>query len=338
LCDDANITFTVTAVNDAPVANDDDAGIVDGIKGEKGFLNVFSNDTFNGLPINPSDMILTANPNLNFKFNSDGTIDALANIPGGSYTLTYTICEKANPSNCSTATVTVFVASPSIALVKIAKFNDENGDGYAQAGETITYSFEVTNTGNVPLINITITDPLPGVTMLGTPLSLGVAESNTTHFTGNYIILQSDINKGTVSNQATVFGTSPNGTIVEDKSDDINLVNDNPTVLTVSGCLIKVFNAVEPDGSGDNNRFYIRGLECYPDNTVEIYNRWGVLVFERAHYNNNEDTAFKGISEGRVTVDKSQELPVGTYFYILKYRDSNSSAFEKSGYLYLNRK
>jgi uncharacterized repeat protein (TIGR01451 family) len=265
-------------------------------------------------------------------------LNTLTNIPGGTYTLTYTICEKANPSNCSSATIIVFVARPSIALVKTAKLNDENGDGYAQSGETITYSFKITNTGNTPLTAITISDPLPGITMIGDPLTLNEGESDSVTFTGNYIILQSDINRGSVSNQATVFGTSPNGTIVEDKSDDINLVNDNPTVLTVSGCLIKVFNAVEPDGSGDNNRFYIRGLECYPDNTVEIYNRWGVLVFERAHYNNNEDTAFKGVSEGRVTVDKSQELPVGTYFYILKYRDSNSSAFEKSGYLYLNRK
>jgi gliding motility-associated-like protein len=125
--------------------------------------------------------------------------------------------------------------------------------------------------------------------------------------------------------------------VVEDKSDEMNLVNDNPTVLSVSGCAIQVFNAVSPDGSGQNDRFYIRGLECYPDNSIEIFNRWGVLVFEREHYN-NEDSAFRGTSEGRVTVEKSSELPVGTYFYILKYRDSNNNSFEKSGYLYLNRK
>jgi len=101
--------------------------------------------------------------------------------------------------------------------------------------------------------------------------------------------------------------------------------------------VIKVFNAVSPDESGENNRLYIQGLECYPDNSVEVYNRWGVLVFEREHYN-NEDRAFRGTSEGRVTVDKSQELPVGTYFYILKYKDTSSTTIEKSGYLYLNRK
>ncbi|WP_146126668.1 hypothetical protein [Nonlabens agnitus] len=29
-------------------------------------------------------------------------------------------------------------------------FNDENGDGFAQLGETISYSFEVTNSGLRP--------------------------------------------------------------------------------------------------------------------------------------------------------------------------------------------
>jgi hypothetical protein len=61
------------------------------------------------------------------------------------------------------------------------------------------------------------------------------------------------------------------------------------------------------------------------------------LVFERENYN-NDDKAFRGISEGRVTLEKSSELPVGTYFYMLKYKDSNNNTLEKSGYLYLNRK
>jgi hypothetical protein len=77
-------------------------------------------------------------------------------------------------------------------------------------------------------------------------------------------------------------------------------------------------------------------LECYPDNSVEIYNRWGALVFERTAYN-NDDRAFRGVSEGRVTVNQSEELPVGTYYYIFKYKDTDSNAHEKAGYLYINR-
>ncbi|WP_207802036.1 gliding motility-associated C-terminal domain-containing protein [Flavobacterium aquariorum] len=319
------------------VANNDDAGTIDGLKASNGIFNAIANDTFNGLPINLSDVIVTFTPSPNFTMGTNGLLNTLSNIPGGTYTLTYSICEKANQSNCSTATVTVFVSSPSIALVKTAHFNDENADGYSQVGETITYNFEITNTGNVPLTNVTISDPLPGVVMTGSTLTLAIGETNATHFQGVYVIKQTDINKGSISNQATVFGTSPNNRVVEDKSDNINIVNDNPTVLTVSGCAIKVYNAVTPDGSDKYDKLYIQGIECYKDNSIEIFNRWGVLVFEREHYN-NDDVVFRGTSEGRVTVEKSQELPAGTYFYILKYKDSESNAFEKSGYLYLNRK
>jgi uncharacterized repeat protein (TIGR01451 family)/gliding motility-associated-like protein len=318
-------------------AKDDDAGTIDGSKALSGIFNAIANDTFNGLPINLSDVDLTFAPRANFTMGATGLLNTLANIPGGTYTLTYSICEKANLSNCSTATITVFVSSPSIALVKKAHFNDENGDGYAQAGETITYNFEVSNTGNVPLTNINITDPLPGVAVTGLPLTLAAGETNTTHFQGVYVIKQTDIIAGSVSNQATVYGTSPNGRIVEDKSDNEDTDKDNPTVLGVSGCEIKVYNAVTPDGSDKYDKLYIQGMECYPENSIQIFNRWGVLVFEREHYN-NDDVVFRGVSEGRVTVEKSQELPVGTYFYILKYKDGQSNAFEKSGYLYLNRK
>ncbi|MBW4359538.1 HYR domain-containing protein, partial [Flavobacterium taihuense] len=319
------------------VANSDNVGAIDGSKALNGIFNVIANDTFNGLPIHLSDVVLSFTPDPNFTIGTNGLLNTIADIPGGNYTLTYSICEKANPSNCSTALVTVFVEKPSIALVKTAHFNDENGDGYAKAGETITYSFEITNTGNVPLTNVIINDPLLGVIMSGNPLIMEVDEINTTNFKGRYVIKQSDINTGSISNQATVYGTSPNGQIVEDKSDELNILDDNPTVLSVSGCAIKVFNSLTPDGGDKYDRLFIQGLECYPDNSVEIFNRWGVLVFEREHYN-NDDRAFKGVSEGRVTVEKSQELPVGTYFYILKYKDSESNALEKSGYLYLNRK
>lgn len=214
---------------------------------------------------------------------------------------------------------------------------DDNGDGYAQAGETISYSFTVTNTGNVPLTDVTVTDTdLAGLILTGSPISLGVGASNSTAYSATYAITQADINLGHVDNQAMVTGTSPLNTIVTDLSDDTSNLDDKPTILPISGCVIEVFNAVSPNGDGDNDVFYIRGLECYPDNSVEIYNRWGVLVFERTAYN-NDDRAFRGVSEGRVTVNQSEELPVGTYYYIFKYKDNESNGHEKAGYLYINR-
>ncbi|MDD5151411.1 MAG: gliding motility-associated C-terminal domain-containing protein, partial [Flavobacterium sp.] len=235
-------------------------------------------------------------------------------------------------STCPTCTITPLTQTPSIALIKTGVFDDNNGDDSAQAGETITYSFVVTNTGNVPLTNVTITDPLSGVVLSGGPISLAVGASDSTTFTAVYHITQADINLGTVTNQATAYGTSPLGTIVQDLSSD---GNDLATVLGVDGCKIEVFNAVTPNDDGANDTFYIQGLECYPKNTVEIYNRWGVLVYSADGYN-NKTVVFKGISEGRTTVKQSEGLPSGTYYYILKYVDFSGAGHDKAGYLHLN--
>ena len=80
----------------------------------------------------------------------------------------------------------------------------------------------------------------------------------------------------------------------------------------------------------------IGGIECYPDNNVEIYNRWGVLVFETKGYDNST-RVFRGFSEGRTTIKQNDGLPTGTYFYILQYKKQDGSTAKKDGYLYINR-
>jgi uncharacterized repeat protein (TIGR01451 family)/gliding motility-associated-like protein len=343
-CSQAIVSVNVLNVLDpAPpaspkiIATNDIATNVDGINGELEFINILDNDLLNGVTINPVNIVISNTPQSPyFEFNSDGTVNVKPNTPGGNYVLTYQVCEKANSSNCVTATLNVFVEVPAIAIVKTGVFNDENANGFANAGETVTYKFKVSNTGNVPLSGIMVSDPLTGIVLLGQAINLNVNESDENNFTAQYKITQNDINKGSVSNQASVQGHSAKGVVVDDKSDDVNNAGDNPTVVSLDGCQIKVLNGFSPNGDGKNARFYIQGLECYPDNTVEIYNRWGVLVFDIDHYN-NEDRAFVGISAGRATVKQTDGLPVGTYFYILKYKDSASKQHELSGYLYMNK-
>jgi gliding motility-associated-like protein len=99
-----------------------------------------------------------------------------------------------------------------------------------------------------------------------------------------------------------------------------------------------IHNAFTPNGDGTNESFNIENIdqECRPTNKVEIYNRWGVLVYETKNYDNNT-RKFEGISEGRVTVDKNAELPSGTYFYIIQWTTSDGNTINKNGYLYLTR-
>ncbi|WP_193844447.1 Ig-like domain-containing protein [Flavobacterium hungaricum] len=317
--------------------NDDDIARADGINGSLEVINVLDNDKLNGVPVHPEDVILTGN---NFpagiSLNTDGTIDVAPGTKGGSHTLTYQICEKANSNNCSTATVEIFVEVPAISLIMKVTSDDNNRNGAVEAGETLTYTFTVTNTGNVDLQNITISDLLPGVILHGGPINLAVGATDSTTFTATYTLTQADINAGMVSSQSTVTAISQSGITVDDKSDSENAGGDNPTVIEFNGCDIKIFNAISLNGDNMNERFYIRGIECYPDNTVQIFNRWGVLVFEREHYNNN-DVVFKGYSEGRTTVKESNGLPEGTYYYILRYKDNQSKPRQEAGYLYLTK-
>ena len=102
---------------------------------------------------------------------------------------------------------------------------------------------------------------------------------------------------------------------------------------------IIVHNAFSPNNDGINEVFIIENIDdirCYPTNSLEIYNRWGVLIYENQGYDNNTK-AFRGISEGRLTVNQSQELPTGTYFYILQYTTSEGRIIKESKYLYISR-
>ena len=98
-----------------------------------------------------------------------------------------------------------------------------------------------------------------------------------------------------------------------------------------------IFNAITPGDDGMNDLFKIECAELFPNNTVTIFNRWGVKVFERDGYN-NDDVAFKGVSEGRVTLKPYEELPTGTYFYIIRFNgETNPGKNEYTGFLYINK-
>ncbi len=114
-----------------------------------------------------------------------------------------------------------------------------------------------------------------------------------------------------------------------------SFIPDNYTVLTfgtsdtlVDGDL-QIFTAVSPNGDGFNDTFIIQGIEQFPNNELSIFNRWGVEIYNKKGY----DNSWGGISEGRITISKDQELPVGTYYYVLKIEGQK----DRAGYLYINR-
>jgi gliding motility-associated-like protein len=103
----------------------------------------------------------------------------------------------------------------------------------------------------------------------------------------------------------------------------------------VLSCGIKIYNALTPNGDGKNDVFYLEGIECYPNNKVEIFNRYGAKVFETSSYD-NVTRVFKGASDSSLNVSSGM-LPQGTYFYVISYDNivDNLKNVQKTGYLYI---
>ncbi len=92
---------------------------------------------------------------------------------------------------------------------------------------------------------------------------------------------------------------------------------------------LQIFSAVSPNGDNFNDTFIIQGIAQFPDNELSIFNRWGVQVYNKKGY----DNSWAGISDGRATIAKGEELPAGTYYYVLKINGQK----DRAGYLYINR-
>ncbi|MCF6262897.1 MAG: hypothetical protein L3J24_04845 [Xanthomonadales bacterium] len=147
------------------------------------------------------------------------------------------------PSNQDTETVTAST-NPAIDLLKVGTLNDEAPVGL-NAGDTISYAFTVTNTGNVTLTGITLTDAIPGVTISGgTIATLAPGAIDSTTFTGTYTLTQADINAGTFTNTATVTGTPPNDPPVTDDDPDTQPLGGNPVLTLVKSASPATYNSV----------------------------------------------------------------------------------------------
>jgi uncharacterized repeat protein (TIGR01451 family) len=110
--------------------------------------------------------------------------------------------------------------TPVIDIIKTGAL-DDGGDGVANEGDVINYVFTVTNTGNVTLSNIVVSDPLAGMspivcTISGDATIATLVPGGSETCTSNYAITQADIDAGNRPNLATAAGEDPGGNPVSD--------------------------------------------------------------------------------------------------------------------------
>jgi len=178
--------------------------------------------------------------------------------------------------------------------------------------------------------------------MQGGPITeLLPQETDDTTFTAIYNITQEDLDNGEVTNQAIFTGENIEGNeIIAANSDDPSTDDENDSTIvtlpSVAGIFFEIFNGLTPNGDGFNDYFKIDGIDQFPNNNVQIFNRWGILIFEANGYNESSNI-FTGESNARANIGGDRNVPTGTYFYVITFSDENPGKNNYSGYLYINR-
>jgi gliding motility-associated-like protein len=110
------------------------------------------------------------------------------------------------------------------------------------------------------------------------------------------------------TNDAVLYNLGQGLYVVQvDDQNNCGLAGDSVTLISdVNNCLI-IPTAISPNDDGKNDVWEIRGMEYYPDAIIDIYNRWGDLIFRSDRGYNKK---FDGMYRGR-------HLPVDSYHFII---------------------
>ncbi|WP_396145767.1 T9SS type A sorting domain-containing protein [Flavobacterium sp.] len=165
-CDTAIVTITVVAPQ--LVANSDSATTMFGVASTP-ISNVRANDTFNGAVATSSNTTLSfvSSTNTGITLNaSTGAVNVAANVPVGTYTLTYKICAVASPATCVNGIVTITVVAPQLVA---------NSD-------SATTMFGVAST---PISNVRANDTFNGAVATSSNTTLSFVSSTNTGITLN---------------------------------------------------------------------------------------------------------------------------------------------------------
>ena len=131
--------------------------------------------------------------------------------------------------------MTIAAPTPNATLTKTA-----SDDTDLTEGQVVTYSYLVTNTGDVTLNAVSISDVHSGTGTLSaiTPASVDLAPNGVQIFTATYTVTQDDIDAGTdITNTATLNATPARGTytpVTDDETVTVEAPAPAATLETVS--------------------------------------------------------------------------------------------------------
>jgi gliding motility-associated-like protein len=160
---------------------------------------------------------------------------------------------------------------------------------------------------------------VPNVTTGSAPLnvnfsnqSVGAATYSWSFGDGNSSITTNPSNSYNLSGTYTVVLVATNG----------SCSNSDTLIIKVLESLGSIPEVFTPNGDGKNDFFIIDGLDSYPNNTFQVFNRWGNPVYTAAPYKNdwNGSANVSGATG-------SGKLPTGTYYFLLELGDKDNTIF-----------
>ena len=269
--------------------------------------------------------------------NSDTnvTIAGISNLPDGTYSLTYLL----SGANSGTATISVTFTNggttftiPGVSLVN--------------NGQTTVQIIDLTSTSNTCGLNSVtallgnfnvVSDPAPvlidrGELFCGTTIPAPTIADLSANIVGTPTVIWYDALTGGTAYSASdllINGTTYYAAVISATGcESVRL----PVTVDLTICDIIIPDGFSPNNDGINDTFEIPNLAIlYPNFKLEIYNRYGSLIYTGNRNTPNWDGT---ATAGGVTLGNNL-LPTGVYFYILYFNDGARK--DVQGRVYLNR-
>ncbi len=193
----------------------------------------------------------------------------------------------------------------------------------AQVGQSVIFTITVRNLIGTRVLDIVIGEEIPsGFNLTSANASVGtydivtdlweipelVGDEEATLTVTVTVLESEDDENGVYENVVLILDSFPN---------DGNATNNEASVLiqvdkrTVNECGF-LFNQFSPNEDGTNDTLTINCIQDYPNNSLEIFDRYGNSVYQANRY----DNSWRGTG-------KNGDLPKGTYFYILDLGDDS---------------
>ncbi len=243
------------------------------------------------------------------------TVRDTARQANGSFNVMYQIVVK----NYGTDPLTNVSISDTLTKV----FNSQTGATYSIVKAPFT-----TSTGSALKLNLDFNGDTQPVLVLGDSTSrLAAGKVDTIRVVVNVF---TDGSTTTFLNTAYAYAKAPTGTVSDVSTSglepDLN-GNGNPTdsnereatPLSLPSSFLSVFipEGFSPNGDGINDLFVIRGATGLTV-SLDVYNRWGSLVYKNDNYQNDWDGK---PNSGIAVSSDANGLPDGTYYYVVTTSD-----------------